>query len=173
MATSGWCRSQPRAAGWASAQRSGGSTPSAGELRRGDLDELRPGVYAFNDAQQLGLGAAEPGDLALAVVATVVSRPDAGRLVLDCGSKSLGADRAPYCDGWGWLPQWPDAVVTGLWEHHAVVSASGALEAAVGDRLAVVPNHVCSAVNLTRELVVVHDGAVVDRWPVDAGLANR
>ncbi len=34
------------------------------------------------------------------------------------------------------------------------------------------PNHVCSAVNLVDELVVVHDGLVVDHWPVTARGAN-
>jgi D-serine deaminase-like pyridoxal phosphate-dependent protein len=32
----------------------------------------------------------------------------------------------------------------------------------------VIPNHVCTVVNLISELVVVEDGAVTDRWPVSA-----
>jgi D-serine deaminase-like pyridoxal phosphate-dependent protein len=35
-----------------------------------------------------------------------------------------------------------------------------------------VPNHVCSAVNLANELVVMRDGVVVDCWRVAARGAN-
>ena len=38
----------------------------------------------------------------------------------------------------------------------------------VGDLVRVIPNHVCTVVNLTSELVVVSDGKVTDRWPVSA-----
>jgi D-serine deaminase-like pyridoxal phosphate-dependent protein len=31
-----------------------------------------------------------------------------------------------------------------------------------------VPNHVCTVVNLTSELLIVSDGVVTDRWPVRA-----
>jgi len=32
----------------------------------------------------------------------------------------------------------------------------------------VIPNHVCTVVNLTSELIVVSDGKVTERWPVSA-----
>ena len=43
---------------------------------------------------------------------------------------------------------------------------------AVGSRLRVVPNHVCTSVNLVDELVVVEGDEVVDTWAVDARGAN-
>ncbi len=86
-----------------------------------------------------------------------------GRLVLDAGSKALGADRAPYATGWGRLPAYPDARVVQLSEHHAVVDLAGADLPAVGSRVDVVPNHCCAAVNLADHLWV--DG---EPWPVAA-----
>jgi D-serine deaminase-like pyridoxal phosphate-dependent protein len=38
----------------------------------------------------------------------------------------------------------------------------------VGDRVEIIPNHICPAVNLTDELVIVRDGEIIDRWPVAA-----
>jgi D-serine deaminase-like pyridoxal phosphate-dependent protein len=140
------------------------------------LTELRPGVYAFHDAQQLRLGTCTPAQVALVVLATVVSAPAPGRLVLDAGSKALGADRPDWMVGHGLLPGLPGAVATALSEHHAVVSldpAAGAATPSVGSRVAVVPNHVCTAVNLADELVVVAGGAAVDRWPLAGRAANR
>ena len=55
-------------------------------------------MYVFGDAQQWELGVVTPEHIALTVVATVVGRyPD--RVVLDAGSKVLGADRASYATG--------------------------------------------------------------------------
>ncbi len=160
------------AAGFENPERSGGSTPSARLARSGAVSELRPGVYALNDAQQVELGIARMDEVALVVAATVVSRPAPGRIVLDAGSKVLGPDRPAWASGHGRLADWPAARITGLWEHHAVVAVDGD-PPELGGVVAVIPNHVCTAVNLVPELLVTDQGRVVDRWPVAARAANR
>lgn len=159
-------------AGFQGVERSGGSTPSARLARPGALSELRPGVYAFNDAQQVELGVVSMDEVALMVAATVVSRPALGRIVLDAGSKVLGPDRPAWASGYGRLADYPAARITGLWEHHAVVAIDGD-SPALGEPVAVVPNHVCTAVNLVPELLVADQGRIVNRWPVAARAANR
>jgi D-serine deaminase-like pyridoxal phosphate-dependent protein len=164
------------AAGFEVAVVSGGSTPTASvtAVDPGPVTELRPGVYALNDAQQVALGTCTPGRVALTAHATVVSAPDAGRIVLDAGSKVLGADRPPWVPGHGLVPDLPDAVVTQLSEHHAVVELpDGAVRPAVGDRLRVVPNHCCNAVNLADVLVIARGDEVVDEWAVAARGRNH
>jgi D-serine deaminase-like pyridoxal phosphate-dependent protein len=152
---------------------SGGSTPTAGQWRPGVVNELRPGVYVFNDATQLAIGTCSAADLALCAVATVVSVPASGRFVLDVGSKVLGSDRSPWVTGHGYLPVFPDASVTSLSEHHAtVVLPEGIKAPSLGTVVAVVPNHVCTPVNLVDELVIVQGGQIVDRWAVAARGAN-
>jgi D-serine deaminase-like pyridoxal phosphate-dependent protein len=150
---------------------SGGSTPAIEYADAGTATELRPGVYVFGDAQQWELGSCSPGQIALTCLATVVSTRE-GRVVLDAGSKALGADRAPWASGFGRLLDHPEARVVQLSEHHAVMEWADGPTPARGERLRVVPNHVCNAVNLADELVVVNDGAVTDRWPVAARGAN-
>lgn len=154
--------------------RSGGSTPSAA-FSGGGLTELRPGVYVFGDAQQLELGTISSDAVALVAAGTVVSR-QTGRVVLDIGSKVLGADRPAWATGFGRLPGHPEARVVALSEHHATVTwPEGAADGSVpalGETVAVAPNHVCAAVNLADELVVVRAGGVVDHWPVAARGAN-
>jgi len=160
------------AAGMPCPVRSGGSTPSAaqaaGPANGGPVTELRPGVYAFNDAQQVVLGSCTLDEVALSVLATVVSTPAPDRFVLDSGAKVLGYDRPAWAPGHGLLPAFPAATVTGVWEHHAVVATGAGPRPAVGDRVVVIPNHVCTTVNLVDELHVVRDGQVAERWPVDA-----
>jgi len=152
---------------------SGGSTPSIGHMSPGALTEMRPGVYVFGDAQQWELGSCEPESIALTCLATVVSHAG-GRVVLDSGSKAVAADRAPWASGPGRLLDHPDATVAFLSEHHAVVDWPGHTPLPpLGSVERVVPFHVCNAVNLADELVVVSQGRVVDRWPVSARGANR
>lgn len=152
--------------------RSGGSTPSALLSESGALTESRPGVYVFGDAQQWELGRTEPSDIALTVLATVISRsdePGARRVVVDSGSKILGADRPAYVSGFGRLLDYPDARITALSEHHATVEFPDAASLPVrGSRIRVVPNHVCTVLNLVDAVAVAHGGLVVDTWRVAA-----
>jgi D-serine deaminase-like pyridoxal phosphate-dependent protein len=157
-----------RQAGVPGGLRSGGSTPTAALVRQGELNEIRPGVYVFNDAQQVELGAADWDAVALTAAATVVSRH--GRdVILDAGSKVLGADRLAWATGGGRLPDHPGARIGGLSEHHATVSfPEDAPLPEVGSVVRVAPNHVCAAVNLADVLLVISNGVVVDQWQVAA-----
>lgn len=155
-----------RAAGIEPVVLSGGSTPSLAETGDG-LTESRPGVYVFNDAQQWELGSCSPDQIALTCHATVVSHAG-GRLVLDSGSKVLGADRPAWASGFGRLLDHPEARIVILSEHHAVADLAGRPLPPLGSTVRVVPNHACNAVNLVDEYAVLADGGLVDRWAVAA-----
>ncbi|MBG0740771.1 alanine racemase [Paeniglutamicibacter antarcticus] len=156
------------AAGLEAAVVSGGSTPTAAVADAGILTEMRPGVYLFNDAQQVEMGTCGWGDVALWAVATVVSR-HGQHIILDSGSKTLGADWPAWTTGGGRLPDHRDARITALSEHHATVEfPENTVLPTPGELIRVVPNHVCAAVNLADELSVMVDGAVADTWRVAA-----
>lgn len=164
---------------------SGGSTPSAAFVGEGcggsgdsgtggvggaggaggaALTELRPGVYVVGDAQQVELGVCRLEDVALTVVATVVSHAG-GRVVLDAGSKVLGADRAAWASGYGRVVEAPQARIVALSEHHATLEWGTGVPPALGAQVLVVPNHVCTCVNLA-DAYALADGT--GQWPVDA-----
>ncbi|WP_018180790.1 alanine racemase [Jongsikchunia kroppenstedtii] len=149
--------------------RSGGSTPTVAAADAGVLTEIRPGVYPFNDAQQIELGSCDFDDVALTAIGTVVHRRDRVA-ILDAGSKILGADKAAWATGFGRIANDPHARVTALSEHHATVEFAGSAPD-LGTRVCVIPNHVCNAVNLVDELVVDADDGPV-RWTVAARGAN-
>lgn len=157
------------AAGFPDAQiRSGGSTPSLAEADVLVVTEQRPGVYVFNDAQQIELGSCSWDDVALTVHGTVVN-VRGNRVVVDSGSKVLGADKAPYASGYGRVLGSPDARIVALSEHHATIEFPSAAEVPVlGSVLPVIPNHVCNAVNLADQVFVFDRGALVDCWKVAA-----
>ncbi len=167
---------------------SSGSTPSAGFSAESSgksvkakslVNELRPGVYVFNDAQQLELGTCTVNQIALWAVATVVS-VTGNRMILDSGSKTLGADRAGWATGYGRLLDFPEARIEALSEHHATAvfpktkkarpgaKASGGKLPKIGDLVRVIPNHVCNAVNLVDQVYLVESQKVVGSWKVAA-----
>ena len=151
---------------------SGGSTPTVGHLTAGVLTEIRPGVYPFNDAQQVAIGSCDVDAVALWADSTVVHRSGT-KIALDAGSKILGADRPPWLDGYGLLPDYPGAQIISLSEHHAVVELpaeflAGDAPPEPGTRVRVVPNHVCTAANLVDELIARLPDGTEEHWAVMA-----
>jgi D-serine deaminase-like pyridoxal phosphate-dependent protein len=147
-----------------------GSTPAAFYTPTvPGITEMRPGTYVFNDNSAFRYGRFGIDDCAARFVATVVSRPAPDRAVLDTGSKSLTMDPSRAHPGHGYIVGHPNVTITKLSEEHGVcdvpVDEPGFN---VGDRVEVIPNHICPTVNLMDEMLIVRDGAVIDRWPVAA-----
>ena len=147
-----------------------GGTPSMWEAE--DLlpavTEYRAGTYAFHDRNTVAAGSATLQDVALTLLATVVSRPAPDRAVLDAGSKALTSDRGPD-DGFGLVLEAPGSQIVRLNEEHAYVALDAGETLALGQQVRVVPNHACVVSNMFEEFVVVSSGHVVARWEVARG----
>ena len=151
---------------------SAGSTPTALLSAVPGITDERPGTFVFGDRQQSVLGAHRPEDVALFVAGTVV-QVSAPYFVVDVGAKSLTKDLPKTVEGYGALPAYPRAIIERVYDHHGVVHARGGAVPAAGERVAIIPNHVCPITNLTRELVILSDdGVETARWPIDASLRN-
>lgn len=149
---------------------SGGSTPTAreGHLFTG-VNEIRPGMYIFNDRNMLAVGVAKLEDCALSVITTIVSTSVPGRAIVDAGSKSLSSDgyQVPDGRGFGMIKTDPDAEVERLSEEHGNLNTSRSTRAyRVGERLAIIPNHVCSTVNMHDRIYGVRGERVETVWEV-------
>jgi D-serine deaminase-like pyridoxal phosphate-dependent protein len=149
---------------------SAGGTPGMWECRKvaPPLTEYRVGTYAFHDRATVAAGSATVDEVAMTVLATVISRPARGRAVLDAGSKALTSDPGPDA-GFGSIVEAPGAVVTRLNEEHGYVTLPGDDVLALGEQVHVIPNHACVVSNLFERFVVVSDGAVVAEWPIVRG----
>ena len=160
-----------RAIGLAIVEVSAGSTPTAlpAASARG-VTEIRPGQYLFGCANVVAQGAMRADEVALFARATVISRPANDRAVVDAGSKTLSTD-GPWEPGrgFGYLASDPSTRVMGVWEEHGVLAlGEGARGLRVGDRVSVVPNHVCTAINLHDRIVGVRDDRIETVWKVAA-----
>lgn len=131
---------------------SGGSTPTAFQSHLvPQVTEIRPGTYVFNDMNTVRGGFCTLDDCAAAIVCTVVSDAVAGQVVLDGGTKTFTSDRCgPDPDsGHGFIVEYPDAVITKLTEEHGQVDVTRcAKRPSVGERVSVIPNHICPCINL-------------------------
>lgn len=131
---------------------SGGSTPSGRQshfIRR--MTEFRPGTYVFNDMNCVHGRCATLDDCAARIVTTVVSTAVPGQIVLDAGSKTLSSDRCGLApdSGHGYVVEFPAAKIFKLSEEHAQVDVAACERAPkVGDRVTVIPNHICPCINL-------------------------
>lgn len=148
---------------------SAGSTPTAIGAAESPVGEIRAGTYLVGDRQQVTLGAVPPDGIALWVAATVVSTATPGQVVVDAGAKTLTKDVAPYLDGHGYLPAYPAAVIEKVSDYHGNVRIpEGSPAPALGEVVAIVPNHCCPVIDLRDTFQVVRDGALLGTWPVDA-----
>ena len=148
-----------------------GSTPAARYTPTvKGITEARPGTYVFNDNSLFRYGNGwSVEDCAARYVATVVSRASEDRCVLDAGSKTLAMDLSTSREGHGYIVGHPDVVITKLSEEHGVCTLPPGVEGFnVGDRVEIIPNHVCPTVNLMDEMNIVRDGKIVDSWKVAA-----
>jgi D-serine deaminase-like pyridoxal phosphate-dependent protein len=129
---------------------------------------VRPGSYVFGDLSLASQHALmDWSDLALTVLTTVIDRPDDSLALLDAGSKTFSSDKTASGIG-GSLYDQRDIHVTKCSEEHGWVTGSEVDTLRVGERVRVVPAHVCPVVNLTDELTIIKNGAIVDRWRVAA-----
>lgn len=140
---------------------SGGSTPTLFRSHEiPGLTEIRPGTAIFQDRDMVSLGVCSPDEVAYHVLATVVSTAVEGRAVVDAGSKALAREEFRGGEaGYGIVAGRPGVLVAALSEEHGVLELGGSdWRPAVGERVRIVPNHVCVSVNLQDRLFVPGSG---------------
>ena len=147
---------------------SSGGTPDMWKSGEDDfVTEYRAGTYIFNDRSLVNRGTVPLEACAARVHATVVSAPTPTRLVVDAGSKVLTTDLFGQT-GHGTVIGHPEADVVGLSEEHGVIHLPEGHGLQVGDRVEIVPNHVCVVVNMFDEIFLRRTDGTLETVPVAA-----
>lgn len=137
------------------------------------INQIRPGIYAFNDLGQVALGNAGFADCAATVVTSVVSHTAPDRAIIDAGSKTLSKDVIPSnafaneYPGHGLIIDAPGWVIEKLSEEHGFLVWHGRgnpTKLNIGQRLQIVPNHICTVFSSLNECFVVEDGKIIANW---------
>jgi D-serine deaminase-like pyridoxal phosphate-dependent protein len=152
---------------------SGGSSPSAFQSHAiPALTEIRPGTYVYNDMNMVSGGFCEVADCAARVACTVVSDAVPEKFVIDAGSKTLTSDRRmidPESAGFGHVVEYPQARIVRLSEEHGEVDASACdRRPRLGERVHVIPNHICPCINLHDTAWLRLEDGALRPLPIDA-----
>lgn len=150
---------------------SGGSTPTlfhSHELPV--LNEIRPGTYVFNDRNTVEENACTLEDCAAHIAVTVVSLSRANGLIVDGGSKTFSSDRLATGGEvtFGEMREAPEAKFVKMNEEHGYIDLAHARDRfRVGDRVHILPNHICTAVNLHERVYGIRGEQVERIWDVE------
>lgn len=129
------------------------------------IHRISPGTVVFNDTsslEQLPNWGYQP---AAVVLSTIVSHPKEGILTCDAGHKSVSADAGvPTCTVLGhpdWRPSKPS-------EEHLPIDVPENAAPKLGDKVYLLPRHICPTVNNFDEAIFIVRGRVQTAAPVSA-----
>ena len=146
----------------------GGTGTSVIDTTLHGLTEIQPGSYVFMDSRYAAIewrdAPAPPFENALFVYGTVISRPARDRAVLDVGMKAASGD------GGAPVPlNVPDASFAFSGDEHGLLTFDGkTCPLEVGGKVALVPSHCDTTVNLYDQYVVARNGVAEGVWEVSA-----
>ena len=149
-----------------------GATPSGMHMQSfPGITELRLGTYIFFDVGQSN-AIGDFSRCAATVLASVISKPQGDRVVLDTGAKALVSQNRPtgICAtaGFGAIKGAESITIDALFDEHGVLNSPKFREqVAVGDKVEVIPSHVCPTVNLYDTAYLVSDGKVIRTLPIE------
>jgi len=174
-----------RAAGVAVPGVSVGSTPTMTAVTALEgVTEARPGNYAFYDWMQAAAGVCRSEDVAVSVLATVIShRPDLDHAIVDAGALAMSKDAGPgdpvlrrglgpLLAGLAGPAVDPVLTLSHASQEHGFVeggSAADRARLAVGTRVRIMPNHSCLTAAMFDAYDVVRGEEIVGRWTIHRG----
>eukprot|EP01132_Coremiostelium_polycephalum_P000387 gene387-488_t len=159
-----------------------GSTPVCchlpSDLAELGVNEIHPGNYVFYDLMQVELGNCALENVAVSVLATVISQyPDRNECLIDAGSLALSSDpgcthlqnRAP---GFGTVLGEPNLRVVGVTQEIGKIqSLNGAPipfeKYPIGSKVRVLPNHSCLTAAMFSNYTVINKNQITGKWIPD------
>lgn len=149
-----------------------GSTPSAlfNFKILEDVTELRIGTYILMDAAQ-GNAIGTYDRCAATVLTTIISRPTEERVITDVGTKGLTAQirSKGICatKGLGVIKDYDNVYIHGVYDEHAIIyDKDFRNRVKVGDKVEIIPNHICPVCNLYEKAYLVNKDNVIKEIPI-------
>ncbi len=135
------------------------------------VTEIRPGTYIFMDASQ----AKAYGSLnrnAATILTTVMSLPTPERVITDVGAKGITMQTRnkgfTATKGLGLIKGWPEVIIHAVYDEHAIIYNKEFHDSIkVGDKVEIIPNHICPVVNLHETAYIIENNQVVDEICID------
>lgn len=134
------------------------------------ITELRLGTYIFMDmGQSKAIG--DYSRCAATVLATVISKPTDTRVVLDTGAKALvpqnRSEGICATGGYGCVLGDESVLISNMFDEHGLIENKEFHDrVSLGDKLRIIPSHICPTVNLYDEAVLISEGNVIGNVPI-------
>ena len=144
-----------------------GSTPTLfnkAPILKG-ITEIRPGTYIFMDAAQAN-AINDKSRCAAKVLATVISKPTKERVILDVGAKGLTMQErtAGICStiGKGTIFGFDNLYIEKVFDEHAIINNEEFNnKVKIGDKVLIIPVHICPVCNLYEKAYLVSQDQVI------------
>ncbi|RDU38110.1 D-TA family PLP-dependent enzyme [Neobacillus piezotolerans] len=135
------------------------------------VTEIRPGTYIFMDSSQANvIGTYDR--CAATVLTTIISKPTKERVITDVGAKGITAQTRSIghtaTKGLGRIKEFDDVHIHGVFDEHAIIyNESFSNQVTIGDKVRIIPNHICPVCNLYEKAYLISEGEVVEEIAVD------
>lgn len=132
------------------------------------ITELRPGTYIFMDASQANAIGGDLKRCATTVLASVISCPTDERVILDVGAKGLTMQERTVgicaTTGKGTLADYEGVYIHSVFDEHAIIYDKEFRNTVkVGDKVRIIPVHICPVCNLYEHAWLLSGGEVVEK----------
>lgn len=129
------------------------------------ITEIRPGTYILMDvAQGNALGTYDR--CAASVLSTVISKPTDERVILDVGAKGITMQTRikGICktEGLGYIKNYGVNIDKVYDEHGIIYNREFRDKIQIGDKVEIIPNHICPVSNLYDKAYLVSEGNVLE-----------
>lgn len=148
-----------------------GATPSLmhAHILEG-ITEIRPGTYILMDVGQSN-AIKDFSRCAATILTTVISIPTEARVVLDAGAKALTAQKRVkgICStpGNGAINGMTNVHLSGVFDEHGLINDEDfRKKVKIGDKIEIIPNHICPTCNLYEKAYLVSNGEVIKEIPI-------
>jgi D-serine deaminase-like pyridoxal phosphate-dependent protein len=125
------------------------------------ITELQPGTYVFNDEHHYRL--VPEFDIAATILGTITNIPGKRLYTIDVGLKAATND-----NGNPIFKNYPKCRIRVMTEEHSIFRASPNDTFEIGQKIELIPSHICTTVNLYDHFTVIKDDEIFARWDIPA-----
>lgn len=135
------------------------------------VTEVRPGTYIFMDASQANvIGTYDR--CAASVLTTIISKPTNERVITDVGAKGITAqtrsEGLTATKGLGRIKESEGVYIHGVFDEHAIIyNEDFSQQINIGDKVQIIPNHICPVCNLHEKAYLISKGEVVEELNIE------
>lgn len=135
------------------------------------VTEIRPGTYILMDASQSNvIGSYDK--CAATILTTIISKPTNERVITDVGAKGITAQTRnkglTATKGLGKIKEFEDVYIHDVFDEHAIIyHEEFNKQVNIGDKVRIIPNHICPVCNLHEKAYLISEGKVLEEILVE------